>query len=143
MKLSADEAILKYGCVAEQECPLITTAEPGGVVETSDGTQVHFMDFDVIAGGDKVGYESAAEATFDFDVRDRLAEIVVPTTIIHGDHDATVPVARAAELASGIAGASLHVLPGEGRFVNVQAPQKVNPLLANALQIPNDLVPRH
>jgi pimeloyl-ACP methyl ester carboxylesterase len=95
---------------------------------------------DMIAGGDKAGYQSLAEATFAFDVRDRLDEIAVPTTIIHGENDATVPVARADELADGIAGATLHVLNGEGHFVNVQAPEKVNPLLASALRIPDDLV---
>jgi pimeloyl-ACP methyl ester carboxylesterase len=97
---------------------------------------------DMIAGGDKAGYESLAEATFAFDVRDRLDEIAVPTTIIHGENDATVPVARADELGKGIAGPTLHVLAGEGHFVNVQAPEKVNPVLASALRIPDDLVPR-
>jgi hypothetical protein len=32
--------------------------------------------------------------------------------------------------------------PAKATF-NVQAPEKVNPLLGNSLQIPNDLVPRH
>jgi pimeloyl-ACP methyl ester carboxylesterase len=97
---------------------------------------------DMIAGGDKAGYLSLSEATFAFHVRDRLGEIAVPTTIIHGEDDATVPVARAAELRDGIPGATLRVLAGEGHFVNVQAPGKVNPLLASALRIPHDLVPR-
>lgn len=96
---------------------------------------------DMIAGGDKAGYLSLSEATFAFDVRDRLGEIAVPTTIIHGEDDAPVPVARAAELRDGIPGATLRVL-AEGHFVNVQAPGKVNPLLASALRIPHDLVPR-
>lgn len=95
----------------------------------------------MIAGGDKAGYLSLSEATFAFDVRDRLGEIAVPTTIIHGEDDAPVPVARAAELRDGIPGATLRVL-AEGHFVNVQAPGKVNPLLASALRIPHDLVPR-
>jgi pimeloyl-ACP methyl ester carboxylesterase len=85
---------------------------------------------DMIAGGDKQGYESQAATTFAFDVRARLDEITVPTTIIHGDKDATVPVARGEELAKGIRGATLHVLAGEGHFANVQVPEKVNPLLA-------------
>jgi 3-oxoadipate enol-lactonase / 4-carboxymuconolactone decarboxylase len=96
---------------------------------------------DMIAGGDKEGYESEAETTFAFNVHSRLGEIAVPATIIHGDKDATVPVARAHEMAAGIPGATLHVLPGEGHFANVQVPEKVNPLLASALGIPADLVP--
>ena len=66
----------------------------------------------------------------------------MPTTIIHGDQDATVPIAHAHEMAEGIRNATLHVLPGEGHFANVQVPEKVNPLLANGLGIPEDLVPK-
>jgi pimeloyl-ACP methyl ester carboxylesterase len=97
---------------------------------------------DMIAGGDKEGYESEAETTFAFNVSSRLAEIAVPTAIIHGEKDATVPVARAREMAEGIRNATLHVLPGEGHFANVQVPGKVDPLLADGLGIPQDLVPK-
>jgi pimeloyl-ACP methyl ester carboxylesterase len=97
---------------------------------------------DMIAGGDKEGYESEAATTFAFNVRSRLGEIAVPTTIVHGDKDATVPVARAHEMAEGIRDATLHVLPGEGHFANVQVPEKVNPLLADGLGIPAGLVPQ-
>jgi pimeloyl-ACP methyl ester carboxylesterase len=90
----------------------------------------------------KEGYESEAQTTFAFNVSSRLKEIAVPTTIIHGDKDATVPVARAHEIAEAIPGATLHVLPGEGHFANVQVPEKVNPLLARGLAIPDELVPK-
>jgi pimeloyl-ACP methyl ester carboxylesterase len=97
---------------------------------------------DMIAGGDKEGYESEAATTFAFNVRSRLGEIAVPTTIIHGDKDATVPVARAREMAEGIRDATVHVLPGEGHFANVQVPEKVNALLADGLGIPAGFVPQ-
>ena len=98
---------------------------------------------DMIAGGDKEGYESEAKATLSgFDVRSRLGEIDVPTTVIHGAKDATVPVALAEALAKGIRGATIHILAGEGHFANVQVPEKVNPLLADALGIPEELVPQ-
>jgi hypothetical protein len=35
---------------------------------------------EMIAGGDKAGYLSLSEATFVFDIRDRLGETAVPTT---------------------------------------------------------------
>ncbi|MGA9360291.1 MAG: alpha/beta hydrolase [Mycobacterium sp.] len=97
---------------------------------------------DMIASGDKEGYKNEAQPTLHFDVRSRLGEIDVPMTIIHGEKDATVPVALADALAKGIPGATIHILPGEGHFANVQVPEKVNPLLANALGIPEELVPR-
>ena len=70
-----------------------------------------------------------------------LNEIAVPATIIHGEKDATVPVALADAMAKEIPGATLHVVAGEGHFANVQVPEKVNPLLASALGIPEELVP--
>ena len=98
---------------------------------------------DMIASGDKEGYASQAQATLmGFDVRSRLKEIQVPTTIIHGDKDATVPVALAEFEAKEIPNSTLHVLQGEGHFANVQVPEKVNPLLADGFGIPQDLVPK-
>ena len=98
---------------------------------------------DMIASGDKEGYESQAHATLmGFDVRSRLKEIHVPTMIIHGEKDATVPVALAEFEAKEIPNATLHVLKGEGHFANVQVPEKVNPLLADGFGIPADLVPK-
>ena len=46
---------------------------------------------DMIAGGDKEGYESEAHTTLTFDVRPRLKEIAVPTTIIHGEKTPQCP----------------------------------------------------
>jgi 3-oxoadipate enol-lactonase len=97
---------------------------------------------DMIAGGAKEGYESEAQTTLTFDVRPRLKEIAAPTTIIHGEKDATVPVALAEAMAGGISEATVHIIPSEGHFANVQVPEKVNPLLADALGIPGELVPR-
>jgi len=45
-------------------------------------------------------------------------------------------------MAEGIRDATLHVLPGEGHFANVQVPEKVNPLLADGLGIPAGFVPQ-
>ncbi len=114
----------------------------GAAFTASADQSVRAWMVDMIASGDKEGYESEAEATFAFNVHSRLNEIAVPTTIIHGDKDATVPVARAHEIAEGIRNATLHVLPGEGHFANVQVPEKVSPLLAEGLGIPADLVPK-
>lgn len=97
---------------------------------------------DMIASGDKEGYESEAQTTLYFDIRPRPSEIGVPTTIIHGEKDATVPVAVGEAMAKVIPSASMHIIAGEGHFANVQVPEKVNPLLANALGIPEELVPK-
>jgi pimeloyl-ACP methyl ester carboxylesterase len=74
---------------------------------------------DMIASGDKEGYQSEAQTTLHFNVRDRLHEITVPTTVIHGDQDATVPVAVGRALAEAIPGAILRIIPGEGHYAIV------------------------
>ena len=76
------------------------STEPGGFVESSDDTLVHFIDLDLHA-------EAAAR----------------------GER----PVPIIGHLAPP------HALAGEGHFTNVQVPEKVNPLLANALGIPKTL----
>jgi 3-oxoadipate enol-lactonase len=49
-----------------------------------------------------------------FDVTGRLAEIGVPTLVMHGAQDRIVPAASARRLAGGIAGARLVIFPGAG-----------------------------
>jgi pimeloyl-ACP methyl ester carboxylesterase len=66
----------------------------------------------------------------------------VPTTVIHGEQDHTVPVAVGKALAEAIDGATWHVLAGEGHYAIVQVPEKINPLFADGLGIPRELVPR-
>ena len=97
---------------------------------------------DMIASGDKEGYQSEAQTTLQFNVRDRLPEITVPTTVIHGDQDATVPVAVGKALAEAIPGATLRIIPGEGHYAIVQVPEKMNPIFAEALAIPQEVVPK-
>jgi pimeloyl-ACP methyl ester carboxylesterase len=60
----------------------------------------------------------------------------VPTTVIHGEQDHTVPVAVGKALAEAIDGA------GEGHYAIVQVPEKINPPFADGLGIPRELVPR-
>jgi 3-oxoadipate enol-lactonase len=97
---------------------------------------------DMIASGDKEGYQSEAQTTLQFNVRDRLPEITVPTTVIHGDQDATVPVAVGKTLAETIPGATLRIIPGEGHYAIVQVPEKMNPIFAEALAVPQEVVPK-
>jgi 3-oxoadipate enol-lactonase len=96
---------------------------------------------EMIAGGDLEGYRTQARATMTFDVRHRLAEITVPATIIHGELDATAPAAFATMMGQAIPGATVHIIEGQGHFPNLEAPELFNPLLADALGIPKDLVP--
>ena len=61
--------------------------------------------------------------------------------MIHGEEDATIPSAAATILAGAIEGAVLHIIEGQGHFSHLEAPQRFNPVLADALGIAADLVP--
>lgn len=45
------------------------------------------------------------------------------------------------EYIEAIPDATVHIIEGQGHFPNLEAPELFNPLLADALQIPKDLVP--
>jgi pimeloyl-ACP methyl ester carboxylesterase len=54
-----------------------------------------------------------------------LRSITAPTTICHGDADATVPVEHARRYAGAIPGAQLQIHPGEGHFSILSHPQDI------------------
>jgi proline iminopeptidase len=60
-----------------------------------------------------------------YDLRPRLAELDVPTLVLHGTGD-FIPVAVAAEIAETIPGASLVVLPECGHFSYLEQPAEVH-----------------
>jgi pimeloyl-ACP methyl ester carboxylesterase len=61
-----------------------------------------------------------------FDARDRLGAITAPTLIVHGDLDPLLPPSGARQLAEGIPGAQLMVVPGAGHVLRSERPDDVN-----------------
>jgi pimeloyl-ACP methyl ester carboxylesterase len=59
------------------------------------------------------------------DLRPRVAEVSLPTVIIHGSADALVPLADAEWLAAQLPDATLHVLPGAGHVPTLTHPAEV------------------
>ena len=68
-----------------------------------------------------------------YDLRGRLGEIGLPSAIITGDHDWILPPARARELAAGIPGAALALLPDTGHFALNERPAEVTALVRQFL----------
>ena len=54
--------------------------------------------------------------SYRLDVRDLLAQVRVPTLVVHRDRDRAVPLGQAQALARGIPGAQLVVLPGRSHL---------------------------
>ena len=74
---------------------------------------------------DPEGYAACCEALAAFDLRDDLGRIQVPTRVIAGERDLATPVVMAEELAKGIPGADLVVLPGAAHLAGVEQPAAV------------------
>lgn len=64
------------------------------------------------------------------DSREALADVSCPTQCLVGDLDAETPVAYSEAIVERVAGARLHVIPGAGHLLNVEAPDAVNTLIA-------------
>ena len=74
-------------------------------------------------------YVASTQATWTGDYRDVLAAIDVPVLVAYGEHDRIAPQALSEEIASGIAGAKLAIIPGAGHVANADAPQSFNELV--------------
>ncbi len=56
----------------------------------------------------------------------QLASIAVPTLVLNGEEDVIISVDDARALATGIAGATLSVLPASGHLANLETPDAFN-----------------
>lgn len=80
--------------------PDFSTAHPEAVEQIRD----------VLLHTPPEGYARACEALRDFDVRDRLAELRVPTLAVAGRHDTGTPPAATQAIANAIKGAQFELL---------------------------------
>jgi 3-oxoadipate enol-lactonase len=78
-------------------------------------------------------YLAATLATWTGDYRYLLPTISVPVLVIYGERDAVVPRALAEEIAAGIPGAELAMIPQAGHVANADNPAAFNALLRNFL----------
>jgi 3-oxoadipate enol-lactonase len=78
-------------------------------------------------------YIASTQATWTGDYRDALPAILIPALVAYGEHDRIAPRALSEEIASGIAGAKLAMVPGAGHVANADAPQAFNELVREFL----------
>ena len=72
------------------------------------------------------------ECVAGIDLRPRVAEIALPTVLIHGDADALVPVADSVWLAGQMPQATHHILPGAGHVPTMTRPAEVAAIIDGA-----------
>lgn len=89
--------------------------------------------YEQIAQADVRVYRAAMRALARFDVRDRLGEMRVPTLVVSGDSDTTVPLEAQRELAEGIPLARHVILPGGGHALTADSAEAFNQVLLGFL----------
>lgn len=128
----------------EQELNFILTQSISVIAQAritnafSDSVDPRLRDWVIkmVARNDIDHYRRAARATVAFNVRDRLRDIGVPTTIICGSEDRSTPTAMSVELHRGIPGSRYVELSGASHFANLESSCAFNRALAEALKIP-------
>jgi 3-oxoadipate enol-lactonase len=80
-----------------------------------------------------VSYLAATEATWTGDYRAMLATIDVPVLVCAGENDVIAPPALSREIAGGIAGAELELIPRAGHIANADNPAAFDELLEGFL----------
>ena len=81
---------------------------------------------DQITQANPTGYRATMRALARFDVRCRLGEINIPTLVITGECDNTVPPANQAQFIHLIPGANQVIIPNAGHAVSVDSPDDFN-----------------
>ena len=66
------------------------------------------------------------ESLYEVDLRPHLAQIALPTLIIHGEQDRIVPVRMAQELAAQLPNNQLMIVPGAGHVPTMTQPQVIS-----------------
>jgi pimeloyl-ACP methyl ester carboxylesterase len=89
--------------------------------------------FEVASGAGKPGFLDALNAVLDYDFRDRLPEVSVPTLIVWGRNDMIVPVSGASEYEQLIAGAKRVIFEDTGHVPMLERPARFNSLLEEFL----------
>ncbi|MGV9560052.1 bifunctional 3-oxoadipate enol-lactonase/4-carboxymuconolactone decarboxylase PcaDC [Streptomyces sp. NPDC003401] len=74
---------------------------------------------------DPAAYAACCDALAAFDLRERLAEITVPTLLVAGREDPATPPAHLREIADAVPGAALVEIPGASHLAPAQCPRAV------------------
>jgi pimeloyl-ACP methyl ester carboxylesterase len=84
-------------------------------------------------GAGKGGFDDALRASLDYDFRDRLPDVKVPTLIVWGEKDSIIPVRDADEYERLISDARKVVMRDTGHIPMAERPQAFNDVLVDFL----------
>ncbi|MGW0078159.1 bifunctional 3-oxoadipate enol-lactonase/4-carboxymuconolactone decarboxylase PcaDC [Streptomyces cellulosae] len=114
----------------EERAALVRREGPAGLAESADarwftpGFTVPRLVRDH-READPDAYAACCDALAAFDLRDRLAEITVPTLAVAGREDPATPPAHLREIADAVPGAALVEIPGASHLAPAEQPEAV------------------
>ena len=85
-------------------------------------------------GGGKPGFDDALRASLDYDFRDRLPDVKVPTLIVWGEKDSIIPIRDADEFERLIEDSRKVVMKDCGHIPMAERPQAFNDALVGFLE---------
>jgi 3-oxoadipate enol-lactonase len=98
----------------------------------------HFAD--VFLKTDLPAYAATCDMLGNFDLRNKLATIAVPTEILVGEEDYATPPDMARALNAGIAGSNLTIVPGARHLTPIEIPNRIAALLKTVISRKDDSV---
>jgi pimeloyl-ACP methyl ester carboxylesterase len=116
------------GVLRESELPPRQVARswiPGLLTDQAPAEMVEEL-VEIMSGMHPAGCRTMARAMAEADLRDVLPRIEVPTLLLYGDGDRRSPLSLAEELAAGIPGSRLVVLPRAGHQCTIEASERFN-----------------
>jgi pimeloyl-ACP methyl ester carboxylesterase len=105
----------------------------GDFYETHPDLRDRIVDWRLESDAPDHAREAQAAAVAEFDASDELADLTLPTLILHGGADRVVPVENARLLADGIPDARLEILDGGPHLVFVEEADRVTDALREFL----------
>jgi 3-oxoadipate enol-lactonase len=98
----------------------------------------HFAD--VFLKNDLQAYAATCDMLGNFDLRDKLSTIAVPTEILVGEEDYATPPDMARALNAGIVGSNLTIVPGARHLTPIEIPDRIAALLKTVISRKDDSV---
>lgn len=100
-----------------------------GLFPLTNQTELRRLAFERIAQNDRLAYRATINAIRRFDVRRYLRNIDMPTLVVTGDRDRTIPMTLQRQLAQHIPHARWEIIRDSGHATPLDQPERYNALL--------------
>lgn len=87
-----------------------------------------------LSDADNDSYAYLCDALADYDLRERLADIAVPTLVLSGEHDPVTPPETGQSVAAGISGAKYQTITDASHLAPIEQPDQVGQVMTEFIK---------